>query len=49
LIEFFNIAPKVPVKTSIETFSLEQANDALAKLRHGKIKGAAVLIMEDVT
>ena len=44
--QFFNIAPKVPVKTEVETFPLEQANEALSKLRNGKINGAAVLVME---
>jgi len=43
--EFFNIAPKVPVKTEVETFALEQANGALEKLRNGKINGAAVLVI----
>jgi propanol-preferring alcohol dehydrogenase len=42
--EFFTVAPKVPVKVTIETFALSQANDALARLRAGQIKGAAVLI-----
>jgi len=44
--EFFNIAPKVPVKAEVETFALEQANGALEKLRNGKINGAAVLVMD---
>ena len=44
--EFFYIAPKVPVKTEVETFALEQANGALEKLRNGKIIGAAVLVMD---
>ncbi len=44
--EFFNIAPKVPVKTEVETFALEQANGALEKVRNGKINGAAVLVMD---
>ena len=42
--EFFLIAPRVPVRTTVETFPLEQANEALANLRAGKIKGAAVLV-----
>lgn len=41
--EFLAIAPRVPVKTEITTYALEQANEALADLRSGKIKGAAVL------
>jgi len=43
--EFLAIAPKVPVRTSVETFPLEGANEALAKFRAGKVKGAAVLVM----
>ena len=41
--EFMEIAPKVPVRTTTETFQLEQANDALNQLRGGKLQGAAVL------
>jgi propanol-preferring alcohol dehydrogenase len=41
--ELLEIAPKVPVKTEVQVFSLEQANDALNNLRSGNIKGAAVL------
>lgn len=43
-VEFFEIAPRVPVRTTIETFPLSQANEVLDKLRRGKIHGAAVLI-----
>jgi len=42
--EFLELAPQVPVKTTIETFPLEDANEALARLRDGKLTGAAVLI-----
>lgn len=42
--EFFLIAPRVPVQTTVQTFRLEEANEALARLREGKIRGAAVLI-----
>ena len=41
--EFFALAPRVPVRTEVQTFSLEEANEALARLRSGKIHGAAVL------
>jgi propanol-preferring alcohol dehydrogenase len=41
---FFAVAPQVPVKTTVETFPLAQANEALERLRHGKIRGAAVLV-----
>lgn len=45
--EFLQLAPKVPVRTTVQTFPLEQANDALARLREGRINGAAVLVMGD--
>ena len=41
--EFLALAPKVPVKTSVETMPLEQANEALARLREGRVEGALVL------
>jgi propanol-preferring alcohol dehydrogenase len=41
--EFLRLAPQVPVKTEIQAFPLEQANEALNRLRHGQIHGAAVL------
>jgi propanol-preferring alcohol dehydrogenase len=41
---FLELAPKVPVKTEIETFPLDQANEALRRLRDGELTGAAVLI-----
>ena len=42
--EFLALAPKVPVKTEVETFALGDANEALNRLRAGQITGAAVLI-----
>ena len=42
--EFLALAPNVPVRTSIEVFPLQQANDALDALRAGNLTGAAVLI-----
>jgi len=42
--EFLELAPQVPVKTTIETFPLEDANEALARLREGRLTGAAVLV-----
>jgi propanol-preferring alcohol dehydrogenase len=42
--EFLALAPKVPVRTSVETFALAQANEALTRLREGRITGAAVLL-----
>jgi len=44
--EFIDIVPKVPVRTTTQRFALEQANEALSRLRSGKLEGAAVLICE---
>ena len=41
--EFFALAPRVPVRTTVQTFPLSEANEALNRLRSGRIKGAAVL------
>ena len=46
-LDLMALAPKVPVRTEIETFRLEEANDALNRLRAGKIRGAAVLVPGD--
>jgi propanol-preferring alcohol dehydrogenase len=43
--EFLKIAPRVPVKTKVETFPLEDANGALEKFRSGKLTGTAVLVI----
>jgi propanol-preferring alcohol dehydrogenase len=43
--EFLRIAPQVPVKTEVKPFPLEQANEALNRLRAGRLTGAAVLVM----
>ncbi|MGA8864270.1 MAG: zinc-dependent alcohol dehydrogenase family protein [Gallionella sp.] len=44
--EFLTLAPKANIRTEVETFRLEDANEALARLRDGRIRGAAVLVME---
>jgi propanol-preferring alcohol dehydrogenase len=44
--EFLALAPRVPVRTEIQTFPLSEANEALAQLRQGKLRGAAVLVMD---
>ncbi|HEY6364535.1 MAG TPA: zinc-dependent alcohol dehydrogenase family protein [Candidatus Binatia bacterium] len=44
--EFLALAPKVPVRTEVQTFSLEKANEALEQLRSGRIQGAAVLVTD---
>jgi propanol-preferring alcohol dehydrogenase len=43
-IEFLALAPKVPVKTTVQLFGLTEANEALSRLRRGELSGAAVLV-----
>jgi alcohol dehydrogenase, propanol-preferring len=47
--EFMALAPKIPVRTELETFPLEEANEALNRLRAGKIHGAAVLVTKSTS
>ena len=44
--EFLALAPSVPIRTEVEVFPLEQANEALEALRAGKITGAGVLAVQ---
>ena len=41
--ELLEVAPRVPVRTDVEVFPLEEANAALQRLKAGGIRGAAVL------
>ena len=41
--EFLAEAASIPVRTSVQEFSPDQANDALIALKHDAIRGAAVL------
>ena len=45
--EFFDIAPRVPIKTNTETFPLEDANIALDQFRSGELKATAVLAITE--
>ncbi len=45
--EFFVLAPRVPVRTTVQTFPFSEANEALNRLRSGHIKGAAVLVPDE--
>jgi alcohol dehydrogenase, propanol-preferring len=46
--EFLALAPRIPVRTEVETFPLEEANQALDRLRRGELRGAAVLVVHGV-
>jgi alcohol dehydrogenase, propanol-preferring len=41
--EFMALAPRIPVRTEVETFPLVEANEALARLRSGALTGAVAL------
>ena len=43
--EFLSLAPKIPVKTEITTYPLIEVNQALDDLRHGRFRGAAVIVI----
>jgi alcohol dehydrogenase, propanol-preferring len=42
--EWLALAPKVPIRTTVTKYPLEQAEDALADLRAGRFEGTAVLV-----
>jgi len=42
--EFLQLAPRIPVRTEVRRYPLPEANQALADLRNGRIRGAAVLV-----
>jgi alcohol dehydrogenase, propanol-preferring len=46
--EFLALAPTVPVRAEVETFRLEDANEALDRLRRGELRGSAVLVVHAV-
>jgi alcohol dehydrogenase, propanol-preferring len=43
--ELLAVASQAGVKTTVQTFALDRANEALQRLKQGQIEGAAVLIM----
>ncbi len=42
--EFLALAARMRVHTEVEQFPLEDANEALARLKSGALRGAAVLV-----
>jgi len=44
-LEFFDVARRVPIVTEVVPFAMEDANDALSRLRDGRLVGAAVLTL----
>jgi len=43
--EFLPLAAEIGIRTEVEVFPLEAANEALSRLREGRLQGAAVLTM----
>jgi alcohol dehydrogenase, propanol-preferring len=41
--EFLALAPRVPIRTTVQPFPLEDTEEALTRLRDGRIEGAAVI------
>jgi propanol-preferring alcohol dehydrogenase len=41
--EFLEVVPRVPVRTKVEVYPLERANEALAALRAGRVRGSLVI------
>ncbi|MBI2865887.1 MAG: alcohol dehydrogenase, partial [Chloroflexi bacterium] len=41
--DFLRLAAEIPVRTEVQAFPLEQANEALLLLKRGQIQGAGVL------
>jgi propanol-preferring alcohol dehydrogenase len=46
VLDFLQVAAEIPLKTETELFPLEQANEALLRLKQGQINGAAVLVVK---
>ncbi|NPA91398.1 MAG: zinc-dependent alcohol dehydrogenase family protein [Chloroflexi bacterium] len=41
--ELLQLAGEIPIRTDVEVFPLEEANEALRRLKHSELKGSAVL------
>ena len=43
-LDFLALAPRVPLRPTVERYALSDANEALSRLREGRVTGAAVLV-----
>jgi propanol-preferring alcohol dehydrogenase len=43
-LDFLDLAPRIPIHTETEVLPLSGANEALNRLRDGRLRGAAVLV-----
>jgi alcohol dehydrogenase, propanol-preferring len=46
-LEFLELAARIRLEAKIEEFPLHTANEALAKVKRGEVRGAAVLVIRD--
>jgi len=46
-VDFMQLVKKLPLKVSVNAFTLEKANEALTAIRRGTIEGSAVLIIHN--
>ena len=42
--EFLRLAPTIPIRTETQAVPLQEANEALARLREGRLQAAAVVV-----
>jgi alcohol dehydrogenase, propanol-preferring len=47
-VDFLRLAPEIPVRTHVQPFHLEEANEALASLRAGSVRGQNVIVVDEV-
>lgn len=45
--ELLELAGRIPIRTEVETFPLEEANEVLLKLKHSELRGSGVLVMKE--
>jgi propanol-preferring alcohol dehydrogenase len=46
VIELLDLAPKIPIQSEVTTYSLQDTNRALQDVKHSRLNGAAVVVME---
>jgi propanol-preferring alcohol dehydrogenase len=44
--EFLPLAAEIPLRPSVQTYPLREANRALQELKHGPVRGAKVLLVD---
>lgn len=46
VLDLLQLAQEIPIQTTVTTFPLEQANEALQAIKHSRLNGAAVLLIQ---